>query len=161
LAGIPIKHLPKTTRKGDKMAIITLEDLQGSVEVILWPETYSKVQELLLKEEPLLVKGEVDAEGSLPKVIATELFPLAQANQHFQGKVMIHFRTLGLERKTLLAVKEILASHKGNIDTRLHFIFPDDKERVVTVADELRIKPSDEVLGQIEALLGKDAILFE
>ena len=76
--------------------IITLEDLQGSVEVILWPEIYSKVQELLLKEEPLLVKGEVDAEGSLPKVIATELFPLAQANQHFQGKVMIHFMTLGL-----------------------------------------------------------------
>jgi len=161
LAGIPIKHLPKTTRKGDKMAIITLEDLQGSVEVILWPEIYSKVHELLLKEEPLLVKGEVDSEGSLPKVIASELFPLAQANQHFQGKVMIHFRTLGLERKTLLAVKEILAFHKGNIDTRLHFIFPNDKERVVTVADELRIKPSDEVLSQIEALLGEGAILFE
>jgi DNA polymerase-3 subunit alpha len=143
------------------MGIITLEDLQGSVEVILWPEIYNKAQELLLKEEPLLVKGEVDAEGSLPKVIATELFPLAQANQYFKGKVMIHFRTLGLERETLIAVKEILASHKGNNDTRLHFIFPDDKERVVTVAHELRIKPSDEVLSQIEALLGEDAILFE
>ncbi len=161
LAGIPIKHLPKTTRKGDKMGVITLEDLHGSVEVILWPEIYNKVQELFLKEEPLLVKGEVDAGGSLPKVIATELIPLAQANQHFQGKVMIHFRTLGLERATLLAVKEILASHKGNNDTRLHFIFPDDKERVVTVADELRIKPSDEVLSKIELLLGEGAILFE
>ena len=161
LAGMPIKHLPKTTRKGDKMGIITLEDLQGSVEVILWPEIYEKAQTLLLAEEPLLVKGEVDAEGSLPKVIATEVFPLGQANQHFQGKVMIHFRTLGLERETLIAVKEILASHKGNNDTRLHFIFPDNKERVVTVADELRIKPSDEVLGQIESLLGEDAILFE
>jgi len=74
---------------------------------------------------------------------------------------MIHFRTLGLERETLMAVKEILASHKGNIDTRLHFIFPDNKERVVKVAEELRIKPSDELLGQIESLLGEDAILFE
>jgi DNA polymerase-3 subunit alpha len=161
LAGIPIKHLPKTTRKGDKMGIITLEDLHGSVEVILWPEIYSGAQELLLDEVPLLVKGEVDAEGSMPKVIASEVFPLAQANQHFQGKVMIHFRTLGLERETLMAVKEILASHKGNIDTRLHFIFPDNKERVVKVAEELRIKPSDELLGQIESLLGEDAILFE
>ena len=68
---------------------------------------------------------------------------------------------MGLERATLLAVKEILASHKGNNDTRLHFIFPDDKERVVTVADELRIKPSDEVLSKIELLLGEGAILFE
>jgi DNA polymerase-3 subunit alpha len=161
LAGIPIKHLPKTTRKGDKMGIITLEDLHGSVEVILWPEIYSGAQELLLDEVPLLVKGEVDAEGSMPKVIASEVFPLAQASQNFQGKVMIHFRTLGLERETLMAVKKILASHKGNIDTRLHFIFPDNKERVVKVAEELRIKPSDELLGQIESLLGEDAILFE
>ena len=161
LAGIPIKHLSKTTRRGDKMGIITLEDLQGSVEVILWPEIYSQAQSLLLGEEPLLVKGEVDSEGSLPKVIAKEVFPLAQAKQHFHGRVLIHFRTLGLERETLVAVKGILASHKGNNDTRLHFIFPDDKERVVTVAEELRIQPSDEVIEQIQALLGEDAILFE
>ena len=161
LAGIPIKNLPKTTRKGDKMGIITLEDLQGSVEVIFWPEIYGETQSLLMDEVPLLVKGEVDAEGSLPKVIATEVFPLAEANQHFQGQVMIHFRTLGLERETLMAVKDILASHKGNNDTRLHFIFPDNKERVVTVAEGLRIQPSDDVINKIEALLGEDTILFE
>jgi DNA polymerase-3 subunit alpha len=161
LAGIPIKHLPKTTRKGDKMGIITLEDLQGSVEVILWPEIYSQVLDLLLAEEPLLVKGEVDSEGNMPKVIAKSVFPLAQAKQHHHGRVLIHFRTLGLERETLMAVKGILASHKGTNDTRLHFIFPDDKERVVTVAEELRIQPSDEVIEQIQALLGEDAILFE
>jgi len=161
LAGIPIKHLPKTTRKGDKMGIITLEDLQGSVEVILWPEIYSQVLDLLLAEEPLLVKGEVDSEGNMPKVIAKSVFPLAQAKQHFHGRVLIHFRTPGLERETLEAVKEILASHKGTNDTRLHFVFPDDKERVVTVAEELRIRPSDEVIEQIHALLGEDAILFE
>jgi len=143
------------------MGIITLEDLQGSVEVILWPEIYSQVHSLLIEEVPLLVKGEVDSEGSLPKVIAKEVFPLAQAKQHFHGQVMIHFRTLGLERETLVAVKEILSSHKGSNDTRLHFIFPDEKERVVTVANELRINPSDEVIEQIQALLGEDAILFE
>ncbi len=161
LAGIPIKHLPKTTRKGDKMGIITLEDLQGSVEVILWPEIYTAALELLLAEEPLLVKGEVDSEGNMPKVIAKSVFPLAQAKQHFHGRVLIHFRTPGLERETLEAVKEILASHKGTNDTRLHFVFPNNKERVVTVAEELRIQPSDEVIQQIEALLGEDAILFE
>ena len=161
LAGIPIKHLPKTTRKGDKMGIITLEDLQGSVEVILWPEIYSLALELLLAEEPLLVKGEVDSEGTMPKVIANSVFPLSQAKQHFHGRVLIHFRTLGLERHTLEAVKEILASHPGTNDTRLHFIFPDEKERVVTVANELRIQPSDDVIAQIEELLGEGAIIFE
>jgi len=161
IAGIPIKHLPKTTRKGDKMGIITLEDLHGSIEVILWPEIYTEVESVLLAEEPILVKGEVDSEGNMPKVIAKEVFPLIQAKQRFQGRVMIHFRTLGLEKETLFAVKEILAANKGNNDTRLHFISPDNKERVVTVSDDLRIQPSDEVIAQIQSLLGDDAILFE
>ena len=161
IAGIPIKHLPKTTRKGDKMGIITLEDLHGSIEVILWPEIYTEVESVLLAEEPILVKGEVDSEGNMPKVIAKEVFPLIQAKQRFQGRVMIHFRTLGLEKETLFAVKEILAANKGNNDTRLHFISPDNTERVVTVSDDLRIQPSDEVIAQIQSLLGDDAILFE
>ncbi|MEC9422790.1 MAG: DNA polymerase III subunit alpha, partial [Nitrospinota bacterium] len=161
IAGIPIKHLPKTTRKGDKMGIITLEDLHGSVEVILWPEIYTEVESLLQTEEPILVRGQVDSEGNMPKVIAKEVFPLIQAKQRFKGRVMIHFRTLGLEKDTLYAVKEILAANKGNNDTRLHFISPDNKERVVTVSEDLRIQPSDAVIEQIQSLLGEDAILFE
>tara|TARA_Y100001936_G_scaffold127360_2_gene124723 strand:- start:85 stop:2328 length:2244 start_codon:yes stop_codon:yes gene_type:complete len=161
IAGVPIKHLPKTTRKGDKMGIITLEDLHGSIEVILWPEIYANVESLLLTEEPILVKGQVDSDGNIPKVIAKDVFPLIQAKQRFQGKVMIHFRTLGLEKETLYAVKEILAANKGNNDTRLHFISPDNEERVVTVSEDLRIQPSDEVIEQIQSLLGEDAILFE
>ncbi|MED5353903.1 MAG: DNA polymerase III subunit alpha, partial [Nitrospinota bacterium] len=161
IAGIPIKHLPKTTRKGDKMGIITLEDLHGSVEVILWPEIYTEVESLLQTEEPILVRGQVDSEGNMPKVIAKEVFPLIQAKQRFKGRVMIHFRTLGLEKDTLYAVKEILAANKGNNDTRLHFISPDNKERVVSVSEDLRIQPSDAVIEQIQSLLGEDAILFE
>lgn len=161
IAGIPIKRTSKTTRKGDKMGIVTLEDLHGSIEVILWPEIYAEVESLLLAEEPVLVKGEVDSEGNMPKVIAKEVFPLSQAKQRFQGRVMIHFRTLGLEKETLYAVKEILAANKGNNDTRLHFISPDNKERIVTVSEGLRVQPSDEVIEQIQSLLGEDAILFE
>ena len=143
------------------MGIITLEDLHGSIEVILWPEIYAEVEPILLAEEPILVKGEVDSAGNMPKVIAKEVFPLIQAKQRVQGKVMIHFRTLGLEKETLFAVKEILAANQGNNDTRLHFISPDNTERVVTVSDDLRIQPSDEVIAQIQSLLGEDAILFE
>jgi len=161
LAGIPMKILPKTTRKGDKMAIVTLEDLHGSVEVILWPETFAASEALLHSEEPLLVKGKVDAEGSLPKVIADEIYPLSDAKNHWKGKVHIHLRTPGLEKKTLLEIKNILAAHKGNNETLIHFIFPDDKTKTIRVEESLRIQPSDEVIQSIEAILGEEAIRFE
>ena len=161
LAGIPMKILSKTTRKGDKMAIVTLEDLHGSVEVILWPETFAESEALLHSEEPLLVKGKVDAEGSLPKVIADEIYPLSDAKNHWKGKVHIHLRTPGLEKETLLEIKNVLAAHKGNNETLIHFIFPDDKTKTIRVEESLRIQPSDEVIQGIEAILGEEAIRFE
>jgi len=162
LAGIPNKVLTKTTRKGDKMAIVmTLEDLQGSVEVILWPEIFSAAESLLQSEEPMLIKGEVDAEGSLPKVIANEIHPLSEAKNHWIGKVHIHLRTPGLEKETLLEIKKILAAHKGSNDTFIHFNFPDNNVRTIKVDASLRVQPSDEVVRDIEAILGEEAILFE
>ena len=161
LAGIPMKILSKTTRKGDKMAIVTLEDLHGSVEVILWPETFAESEALLHSEEPLLVKGKVDAEGSLPKVIADEIYPLSDAKNHWKGNVHIHLSTPGLEKETLLEIKNVIAAHKGNNETLIHFIFPDDKTKTIRVEESLRIQPSDEVIQGIEAILGEEAIRFE
>ena len=161
LAGIPIKILTKTTRKGDKMAIVTLEDLHGSVDVILWPELYSSSESLLHNEEPLLVKGDVDADGTLQKIIANEIHPLSEAKNHWIGKVHIHLRTPGLERETLLEIKNVLAAHKGNNETLIHFVFPDNKTKTIRVEENLRIQPSDEVIQDIEAILGEKAIRFE
>ncbi len=161
LAGIPSKVLPKVTRKGDKMAIVTLEDLQGSVEVILWPEIFSASETLLQSEEPVLIKGEVDAEGSLPKVLANEIHLLSDAKNHWIGKVHIHLRTPGLEKETLLEIKNILSAHKGNNETFLHFNFPDNNVKTIKVDAGLRVQPSDEVVRDIEAILGDEAILFE
>jgi len=161
LAGIPLKVLPKTTRKGNKMAIVTLEDLQGSVEVILWPEIFSACESLLLNEEPLLVKGKVDAEGSIPKVIADEVYPLIDAKKYWKGKAHIQLLTPGLEKETLLEIRDILADHKGDNETFIHFIFPDNKTKTISVERNLRIQPSDDVVQRIEAILGEEAIRFE
>ncbi len=161
LAGVPSKLVTKTTRKGDPMGIVTLEDQQGSVEVILWPEIYAASETLLLEDQPLLVKGTVDSDGNLPKVIGSEVFPLAEAKRHWKGKVHIHLRTPGLERETLVAVKDILAAHRGSNETFLHFLFPDSREKILRVDDHLRIQPSDEVIEEIETVLGEDSIRFE
>ena len=161
IAGIPIKVSPKTTKKGDRMAIVSLEDLKGSIDVIIWPETYAATENLLLKEEPLLVKGSVDSDGNLPKVIAKEICLLSQAKEFWKGKVHIHFRTPGLEKDTLKTIRGILSTHKGNNEIFLEFLFPDSKVRVVSADPELKVQPSDEIIREIEAVLGEDSIRFE
>jgi DNA polymerase-3 subunit alpha len=161
IAGIPGKVLPKTTRRGDKMAIVTLEDLNGSIEVILWPEIYAITENILSDDDPILVKGNVDSDGNQPKVIAKEVCLLKEAKKHWKGKVHIHFRTPGLEKETLLAIKKIFSNHKCNNEIFLDFLFPDNKVRRLSVGEKIKIQPCDEIIQEIEAVLGEDSIRFE
>jgi DNA polymerase-3 subunit alpha len=69
IAGVVAWARPHITKKGDPMAFVNLEDLQGSIEVIVFPNVYEKTRELWLEDKILVVKGRVDTKGREPKVI--------------------------------------------------------------------------------------------
>ena len=161
IAGIPGKILPKTTKKGDKMAIVTLEDLNGSIEVILWPEIYAVSENILSDDDPILVKGSVDSDGNQPKVIAKDVCLLKEAKKNWKGKVYIYFRTPGLEKETLISIRKILENHEGDNEIFLDFLFPDNKVRRLSVGEKIKIQPSDEIIQKIEMVLGEGSIRFE
>src|SRR5699024_4743685 len=63
----------KWTKKGDLMAVLTLEDLQGSVEVMVFPRTMSDIGHLLDEDAVVIVKGRVDKRDDQAKFIAMDL----------------------------------------------------------------------------------------
>jgi DNA polymerase III subunit alpha len=60
----------KWTKKGDLMAVFTLEDLQTSIEVMVFPKTMTEINHLLADDAVLIVKGRVDKRDDQPKFIA-------------------------------------------------------------------------------------------
>ncbi len=69
IAGVVAWLRPHITKKGDPMAFVNLEDLQGNIEVIVFPKIYEKTRELWQDDKILVVKGRVDAKGRGTKVI--------------------------------------------------------------------------------------------
>jgi DNA polymerase-3 subunit alpha len=69
IAGVVLWVRPHTTKKGKPMAFVQLEDLQGSIEVIVFPSIYEKTRELWQEDKILVVRGRVDAKGRGAKVI--------------------------------------------------------------------------------------------
>jgi len=69
IAGVVPWVRPHTTKKGNLMAFVQLEDLQGSIEVIVFPSIYEKTRELWQEDKILVVRGRVDAKGRGAKVI--------------------------------------------------------------------------------------------
>ena len=161
LAGVPVKVIPKNTRtKGERYALVTLEDLQGTLDVTVWPDLYAECADLLTQDQPLLVEGKVErSDNHAPKILANKIYSLPDYKNHFQGRVHIQIRTLGLETETLRSVQQVLAQHRGPSEVLVHFLFPDRHGR--TIRTDLKVRPSDELIEQVEAILGEDAIRLE
>ncbi len=69
VAGLVTRIRPHTTKKGEAMAFVTLEDLQGNLELIVFPRTWAQSRQLFEWDAIVMVDGKVDAKDSEPKVL--------------------------------------------------------------------------------------------
>jgi hypothetical protein len=60
---------PHITKRGDPMAFVHLEDLQGSIEVVVFPRVYAATRDLWQEDKILIVRGRIDADRGDPKIL--------------------------------------------------------------------------------------------
>jgi DNA polymerase-3 subunit alpha len=157
--GVVVTHLQeKTGKKGGRLAILTVEDLAGSVEVLVFGELYEQAAALLHQPSlPLWLRGVVLQEENGTKLRALEIAPLAEALPSWPERVDLRLQAASLTRDQLAALKEILARHRGPIPAFLHFLDPRE-EAVLELPEELTLTPSPELAAEVNRLLGYPAL---
>ncbi|MBI4549717.1 MAG: DNA polymerase III subunit alpha, partial [Candidatus Omnitrophica bacterium] len=158
LGGILNEIKEITTKKGDRMAFLSLEDLTGSCEIVVFPEAYKAALPILQKDATLFVKGKINLREDSPKVIAGEIMPLAEVQKRLTRVVAVDLMTTGLNLETLTRLRDILASHKGTIPLYLNFKSPNGATVVLTPDESFRVETSEELFRQIEDLVGENAV---
>ena len=149
------------TRKGDRMAFVTLEDLSGFVEMVVFPETYTSSAELLNSEEALLVKGTVDVGEDACKILVNEVLSLKDVQERLTR--MVHFRltTPGLEERQLRSLRDIMTRYRGDCEALIHLVVPNRSETVISLPEDLRLQASDQMMDDVEKLFGYNVVTFE
>ncbi|MBI3599126.1 MAG: hypothetical protein HY097_00580, partial [Nitrospinae bacterium] len=161
IAGVISKYRTQVTKKGDTMAFAAIEDLHGSAEMIVFPDVYKTAISLIEGEEPVLIKGNISAEDDSTKIIAREIFPLSNIRERLASKVHINLQAVGLEKDTLIRLKEILSASKGKNNLFLHLFFPDKSQINIGVDKTFQVTPDDSMIKEIESLFGDDVVYFE
>ncbi|MFA7534454.1 MAG: DNA polymerase III subunit alpha [Desulfuromonadales bacterium] len=149
-----------TTKKGDRMAFVTLEDLSGFIEMVIFPEVYLASSELLKGEEPLLVTGTLDIGEESCKLLATEIVSLNEIKERLTSKVHFRLTSPGLDEPQLHALKGIMGKHRGNCEALLHLVVPNRSETIVHV-ENMKVAASDEILAETQKLFGYNVVTFE
>ena len=153
IAGIVATVKEINTKKGDRMAFITLEDLKGSVEVISFSDVYKNASQYFSGDVPILVRGKVDKGEENIKVIASAVKPLEEAKGAVAQIVHIKADADKIAPDSLNGLKGVLSAHAGSSPVYLHLLWS-DREVVMAMPDDLKVKPSEEFIKGIETFLG-------
>ena len=160
LGGILAKIRLQTTRRGERMAFLTLEDLDGFVEVIVYPETYQKTKGILMEDMPVMVQGRVAANEAEPRIVANDIFSIDEAPKRLACAVHVKLMTAGLEKPMMEQLASLLASHSGECELYLHLVTPRHGEVTLKAGPQHKVEPSDALLQAAQELLGDDTIWF-
>lgn len=80
VAGMVSRMRTTTTKNGNQMAFATVDDMQGSIELVIFPKTWEKYAHLVQMEAVLVATGKVDNEGSDPKVLVDDIRLLQESD---------------------------------------------------------------------------------
>jgi DNA polymerase-3 subunit alpha len=146
------------TKRGDRMAFVGLEDLDGSCEVIIFPELFKTSVSLLVKDAALFIRGKVNARDDTRKIIAEEMIPLEEAEKKLTKAISIDLLTAGLDLETLKKLKDIIKQHPGTVPVHFNFRDPSGKRITVNSGEGCRVETSEPLLKELEAIAGAGAV---
>jgi DNA polymerase-3 subunit alpha len=138
------------TRKGDLMAFLTMEDLTGTVEVVVFPRTFLSYRSAIVMDGVVLLKGRTSGNDDAVKVICEELSFL---ESHLDGEV--HLKIDNASSPLLDQVQIILSSFKGKAPVFFHF----EKENIVyKTGSEFWVDLTGPVIKRLTDLLGQPQV---
>jgi DNA polymerase-3 subunit alpha len=149
---------PRKTRKGDWMAVFTLEDLEGTVETLVFPETYKSCRDLLADELPVFVKGKVESDEGRTRLLASEIVPMKEARQRQAEAILIRITTPGVVERDVQELFELLQRSRGGCRVYLELVRPERFRATLKADPGLRVAPTADLTAAIERLVGPGSV---
>lgn len=152
LGGIITRKSIKTTRKKDMMAFLTLEDMYGSAEVILFPKVFSDHTQFLGDDTALLVEGRLSLkEDEEPKIIAEKLKLL----QEEVLEVSLYLRMDIHDRDLRREIRLLLDEYPGSSTI---YYYDSKNKKLYLPSKEKKVDICEELLEDLYDILGKDNV---
>ncbi|MGH7976575.1 MAG: DNA polymerase III subunit alpha [Limisphaerales bacterium] len=143
-------------KSGKPYSMVTLEDLEGSVQILCMNENYEKFRPLLQVNKAILVIGEVNTGDERPKIFPQEILPLEDAPKKFTKQVHLRLHTAHLQPEQLNSVTELVAAHPGKCPLFLCFMKPAGEVVFIETNERFAVTPSLKLQHEADARFGEE-----
>ena len=145
------------TKKGDLMAFVTLEDLHGSVEIIVFSTLYAKVYDLLTDDSSILVRGHLQKDENSVKILADTLIPMDKAEETWSTSIHFNLDITRTDKALLEQLKGIFSRYPGSCRGYVHLLDPEKTDTTIALSDAMKLKAGSSLIREVNRLLGYNA----
>jgi len=149
-----------TTKKGDRMAYLQIEDLQGLVEVIVFPQLFKECEPFIVADAVIHITGTVDKMDTGARIKATKLEPLNELQAKSVKRVTLRLKEHEDTWGNLPHLQEVLLKHPGAAPISFQFQLNSNVEADSTPIPDLMVMPSEHLVNDVEQILGKESVIF-
>jgi DNA polymerase-3 subunit alpha len=160
VGGIVSGIRPLKTKKGDPMGVFMLEDAQGGMEVVVFPEPYGKYRSLIENGALVAVRGRFERDEESSRMQANEIFPLESLRERLSKSVTIKLNG-DCTRAKLEALWDVLTANLGDRPVAIEMHVQKGGRLLRVSADvmpQIRVKPSPALLAAVERLCGAGSV---
>lgn len=156
VAGIISSVDRRVNKKGEPWAIVTVEDLDSSIETLFFPRSYSVMHEELVPDSAVVVKGRVNWRDDTMSIFAGGLIPLdisAAEHNPTDGELpfMLHVDAPKLSKDGVIELRSALRAHRGGTPVRI--IVRGEREAQLEVPD-YPVNVSSALVGELKSIRG-------
>ena len=152
LGGIITNINNKYTKNNNIMAFLTLEDLYGEIEVIVFPQVYTRYRTLLEPDNPVIIEGRISLkEDEEPKLICNKIEPLVNNKPSKLYLMISKNQKPGIERE----VYKIIRRYKGNIPVYLYF---EAAKKTFRARPDTWVRRDSGLVDELNHLLGEKCV---
>jgi len=157
IAGLITNVQRKVSRQGSNWAIVTIEDLEGAIDVLFFSNSYQQHALNLIEDRIVAIRGRVDKREETPRFTALDL-SIPDVNQAPIGPFVIRVEAELCTPPLVDRMKEILRSHPGTREVHLR-IEGGAKDTTFRLDDGLKVTASPSLSADLKSILGPDCLV--
>jgi DNA polymerase-3 subunit alpha len=163
VAGLVVAMRTMNTKRGDRIAFITLDDRTGRLELAVFSEAYNHYRDLIAKDRLLVVEGEVsidDYTGGL-KMSANKIYDIDHAREAFARRIVLRVDKAKAGNGFIRELTQVLSPYReGHCPICLDYRQPKAKGQI-QFGPEWRVRPTDELIRRLDELAGRERVRVE
>jgi DNA polymerase-3 subunit alpha len=140
------------------MCVFMLDDKDGSLEVVVFPECFKQYGHLGENGNMVVVKGKFEKDDESARIVASEIMPIELVREKLARAVAIRLSTPPANRDTFERLWTVFEQHKG--DRRVAFVIEERERKVRVTADVsgIRVRPSERLVSEVEKICGAGSV---